>query len=320
MIPALPPLAQGGERILAAIPLTAPLAFNTITGLALAHAAELVIPQALTPHALALALIRCQPTVIVAAPALLAEALSDPAFRHVALHKLKFTLTLGPRAPQRTTALIAAAAKAPLLQSYSLEDAAVIVALAEPQQTPSSEAAAPTAVLSYTPLAGTRFTVRDLAGPAREIPSGERGALYVSGPQFAPQSLDQAGCLRTGDVGLIDATGRIRVIDHSTDLIVASGYMIYPSRIEDALTEHPGVTTAAVIGVSDGRRGNAPKAFVVLKRGLAITERDLRTHLASRISKIEMPADIDFCPRLPLTPFGTVDKDALRREEAARRR
>ena len=108
------------------------------------------------------------------------------------------------------------------------------------------------------------------------------------------------------------------MVDRVEDLIVAAGYMIYPSRIEDALLEHSNVTEAAVIGVSDGRRGNAPKAFVVLQRGIAVTERDLRLHLATRISKIEMPADIDFCTSLPRTAFGFVCKATLRRQEAGR--
>ena len=319
LVAALPPLARGTERILAAIPLTAPLAFSAVTGLAAAHAAELVIPDSLIPGVLARAVNRCRPTVIVAAPALLAEAYADTAFRHLSLQSLKLTLALGPRAPQPIITLIAGAAKAPLVQAYGLEEPGVILALAEPAQPPNAPAPGPAAMLSYHPLAGTRFAVRDLAGPARDIPRGERGALVVSGPQFPPQALTEGGFMRTGNVGLIDPAGRIVVIDRAADLIVASGYMIYPSRIEEALAEHPGVTTVAVIGVSDGRRGNAPKAFVVLKRGMAVTERDLRSHLSSRISKIEMPADIDFCARLPRTPFGTVDKTALRQEEAARK-
>jgi long-chain acyl-CoA synthetase len=155
--------------------------------------------------------------------------------------------------------------------------------------------------------------------------------LCISGPQvpraghvspnlsaFVATGL-HAGDLRTGDLATLDAAGRIVVIDRVEDLIVAAGYVIYPRRIEAALLEHPGVSDAAAIGIDDGRRGQAPKAFVVLKRGLAITERDLRLFLADRISKIEMPADIDFTTRLPRTPYGLVCKMTLRRQEAARR-
>jgi len=164
---------------------------------------------------------------------------------------------------------------------------------------------------AYTPLDGTRFTARDLADPAREVPNGERGTLFVSGPQFEP--VPGGGTLRpAGAAGLIDAAGNVVVISPLEELVVAAGYMIYPSRIEAALMEHEGLAEAAVIGIRDGKRGTAPYAFVVLKRGVVMTERDIVKHLASRISKIEMPADIEFCSQLPQDAFGAVDKNALR--------
>jgi long-chain acyl-CoA synthetase len=113
-------------------------------------------------------------------------------------------------------------------------------------------------------------------------------------------------------LGAVDMEGQVFVVDRIEDMIVAAGYLIYPRRIEAALCEHPGVTEASVIGIGDIRRGQAPKAFVVLRRGFAVTERDLRLHLANRVSKIEMPSDIDFCSVLPRLPSGTVCKATLR--------
>ena len=309
MLAALPPLALGSERILAAVPLSDPLAFNIVTGLALSRTAETIIPENLTPAALTRSLNRCRPTVVIAAPALLAETLAEPRLQRPALADLKFTLTLGPRPSQRMIDGYKAATLAPLLLGLCLDQA--VAAIAEPRSARLGE--------GYRGLAGTCFAVRDLADTSREVPCGERGVLYVSGPQIARRSRGES-FLNTGQVGVVGTTGHIAVVDAISDLIVASGYMIYPSRIENALIEHPGVTDAAVIGVSEGRRGQAPKAFVILKRGMSVTERDLRSHLSTRISKIEMPADIDFCSALPRTPYGVVDKDALRREEAQRRR
>lgn len=310
MLAALPELTQGKERILAAVPLYRPLAFNLAVHAAIARTSELIIPEDLARGSMAAALRHGPPTVMIAAPPVLEAMLAAEALRTPAFGTLRFALTVGGTASKRLHAAFAAMTPAPLLQSYGVATAATMAAV-----TSQNDERGP---LAGHCLAATRAVVRDLADPTRDVPRGERGELFVSGPQFGVGAAG-GGFLRTGDLGLIDPAGRLVVVDRIEDLIVAAGYMIYASRIEEALLEHAHVADAAVIGVGDGRRGNAPKAFVVLKRGVAVTERDLRLHLAARISKIEMPADIDFCTSLPRTAFGFVCKAALRKQEAARR-
>ena len=310
LLAALPQITPGRERILAAVPLCHALPLIITVHVAAATAAELIIPDDLTAAGISAALRTAAPSVLVTSPSRLEALIAHPSFNSSTLSRLRFAVMVGAPASQRLHTAFAAVSPAPLLQSWAVAAASAFVAV--------TRAADPPVPLAGRCLADTRVIVRDLADPTREVPRGERGELCVAGPQIAVTA-GPGAYLPAGDLGLIDAGGRIVLVDRVEDLIVAAGYLIYPGRIEDALLEHPDVEDAAVIGVTDRRRGNAPKAFVVARRGAAITERDLRLHLESRISRIEMPADIDFCPTLPKTPSGTVCKSTLRRREAGRR-
>jgi len=126
--------------------------------------------------------------------------------------------------------------------------------------------------------------------------------------------------LRTGDVATMDEDGFIFIVDRIKDLIISSGYNVYPRRIEDALYEHPAVEEATVVGIKDDYRGEAPKAFVKLRTGATATVDELRKHLETRISKIEMPAEIELRAELPKTMIGKLSKKELKAEEERRRR
>ena len=316
---ALPALTPGQERIVAAVPIWHPLAFALAVNVAVAAGAELTIVHEITGKALAGAVRRSPPPTVILAPVpLLSEMLADPEIGAPQFGSLRFCLAVAGTVSAALHKAMSARTAAPLLDTYGLSLAPTVAGITHPDD---AGIAANTRALS-----GTHIVVRDFADLSREVQRGERGEICVSGAQVAiPQQITpNAGAftgneLRTGDLGLIDAKGRLFVVDRVEDLIVAAGYLIYPRRIEAALLEHPDVIDAAVIGVGDGKRGNAPKAFVVIKRGVAMTERDLRMFLASRISKIEMPADIDFCTVLPRTAFGLICKARLREAEVGRR-
>jgi long-chain acyl-CoA synthetase len=126
--------------------------------------------------------------------------------------------------------------------------------------------------------------------------------------------------LRTGDVARMDADGYFFIEDRIKDLIISSGFNVYPRRVEEAIYEHPAVAEVTVIGIADKKSGEAPKAFVRLKPGASVTAPELCDHLAARISKIEMPAEIEFRDELPKTMIGKLSKKELKAEEAAKRR
>jgi long-chain acyl-CoA synthetase len=150
---------------------------------------------------------------------------------------------------------------------------------------------------------------------------GESGEVCVRGPQVMqgywnrPDETREVladGLLRTGDVGYLDADGYLFLVDRIKDLILCGGFNVYPRVIEDALYEHPDVEEVTVIGVVDAYRGEAPKAFVKLREGSASTPDELRAFLDGRLSKIEMPREIEFREELPKTLIGKLSKKELR--------
>ena len=126
--------------------------------------------------------------------------------------------------------------------------------------------------------------------------------------------------LRTGDVARVDEQGFFFIEDRIKDLIICSGYNVYPRRIEEAIYEHSAVAEVTVIGIPDEYRGEAPKAFIKLKPGVTATADDIRRHLEVKISKIELPSQIEFRDELPKTMIGKLSKKELKAEEAAKQK
>jgi long-chain acyl-CoA synthetase len=172
------------------------------------------------------------------------------------------------------------------------------------------------------------ISLRDLADPTKEVPLGERGELCVSGPQVMKgywkrpeETATQfvGSFLRTGDVAVMDEQGFFYIVDRIKDLIICSGYNVYPRRVEEAIYEHPAVEEVTVIGVPDQYRGEAPKAFVKLKQGMTATKEDILQHLLPKLSRIELPSEIEFRDQLPKTMIGKLSKKELRQEQAQRK-
>jgi long-chain acyl-CoA synthetase len=160
----------------------------------------------------------------------------------------------------------------------------------------------------------------------KPVSSGEIGEVCVRGPQIMagywnrPDETAEVlrdGKLRTGDVGYIDGDGFLFLVDRIKDLILCGGYNVYPRVIEDALYEHPGVLEANVVGVPDRYRGETPKAFIKLRAGVELSDAEIRHFLSDRISKIEMPSQIEFRDELPRTMIGKLSKKELRSEDSS---
>ena len=116
----------------------------------------------------------------------------------------------------------------------------------------------------------------------------------------------------------MDDDGFFAIEDRIKDLIICSGYNVYPRMIEERIYEHPAVEEVTVIGVKDPYRGEAPKAFIKLKAGATATADDIMTYLEKYLSKIELPAAIEFRDSLPKTMIGKLSKKELKQEEALR--
>lgn len=179
------------------------------------------------------------------------------------------------------------------------------------------------------PVPGARIRIAPLDGSPGSLPAGERGEVCISGPNITAgywkrpdataEAITEDGFLRTGDVGYMDEQGWVYIVDRTKDMILCSGYNVYPRIIEEAIYEHPAVEEVAVVGIDDPRRGQAPKAYIKLKAGApALSFEDLQSFLADRLGKHERLQDMEIRDALPRTPVGKLSKKDLIDEERAR--
>ncbi|MCL2584823.1 MAG: FadD3 family acyl-CoA ligase [Streptosporangiales bacterium] len=135
---------------------------------------------------------------------------------------------------------------------------------------------------------------------------------YFDDPEATAEAIDADGWLHTGDLGEVDASGRLKIIGRKKDMFIVGGFNAYPAEIEGFLAEHPSVAQAAVIGVPDERMGQVGKAFVVLRPGAGLSEEELIAWAKPRMAGFKVPRSVEFLDALPLNATGKVQKDLLR--------
>lgn len=158
----------------------------------------------------------------------------------------------------------------------------------------------------------------------REMPFGEKGQIAIKGPQVMlgywrrPSETAKSFCgdyFLTGDIGYMDEDGYTFLVDRLKDLIICSGFNVYPRIVEEAIYRHPAVSEVTVIGIPDEKRGETVKAFVKLRPQKTLTENDLLEFLKTELSPIEIPKYIEFRKELPKTMIGKLSKKELKAEE-----
>ena len=155
------------------------------------------------------------------------------------------------------------------------------------------------------------------------LPVGEIGELGIKGPQVMKgywkneeetKKVLKDGWLLTGDLAYMDEEGFFYIVDRKKDIIIASGFNIYPREVEEVLYEHPAVVEASVVGVKDSYRGETVKAYVVLKEGVVVTEEELDQFMRNKIASFKVPRIYEFRKELPKTAIGKVLKRQLKEE------
>ena len=174
------------------------------------------------------------------------------------------------------------------------------------------------------PISSTEVMLRGDDG--KEAPLGSPGEICVRGPQVmkgywnspaeTAKVLGPDGFLATGDIGVMDEKGYVRIVDRKKDMLLVSGFNVYPNEIESVVVMLPGVLECAVIGVPDAHSGEVPKLFVV-KRDAALTEADIRKHCEANLTGYKRPKYIEFRKELPKTNVGKILRRALREESKA---
>lgn len=174
------------------------------------------------------------------------------------------------------------------------------------------------------PIPSTDAKIVDVETGENEVSVGEPGELIISGPQVMkgywnmPEETAKTlrgGWLHTGDVATMDEDGYFYIVDRKKDMIVASGYNVYPREIEEILFEHPAVSEAVAIGISDEYRGEAIKAFVVKNQDNNVTEEEILSFCKERLAPYKTPKSIEFRDELPKSTVGKLLRRVLADEE-----
>lgn len=175
------------------------------------------------------------------------------------------------------------------------------------------------------PIPSTDLVLRDDDG--KEVALGERGEICIKGPQVmlgywkrpeeTAKMIDRDGWLATGDIGVIDERGFVRIVDRKKDMILVSGFNVYPNEIEAVVAMHPGVLECAAVGVPDEKSGEAVKLFVV-KKDPTLTADALLAHCREQLTGYKCPRDVEFRTELPKSNVGKILRRELR-DEARRK-
>ncbi len=309
------------ERTLGVLPLFHVFALTCVLNFGVEIAAELVLLPRFEMDEVLATIKRKPPTQLFGVPTIYNAIGSLPDDKVPDLRAVRTSISGGAPLPLDVRKAFEARTGSPVAEGYGLTEASPII--------------------TSNPLLGREPVKENSAGPAfpqtvveirdpetgKILAQGERGEVCARGPQVMkgywnrPDATTETfidGALRTGDIGYLDEDGYLFIVDRIKDLILCSGYNVYPRVIEDAAYEHPAVKEAIAIGIPDEYRGEAPKLFVALHEGEELDAGQLNEFLKMRLSPIEMPDAYEFRDELPKTLVGKLEKKALVAEEKAK--
>ena len=202
----------------------------------------------------------------------------------------------------------------PILEGYGLSETSPVLTMCPPEWT------------EFTGTIGHALKDTDiklLDDDDNEVPDGERGELVCKGPQVMrgyykrpdanAQAFTEDGYFRTGDIAIRDEQGRYRIVDRKKDMVIVSGFNVYPNDVEQAATKCPGVQECACIGVPDEKTGEAVKLFVVREKGAEVTPEEIIAFCRRHLTPYKVPKQIEFIDEVPKSAVGKVLRRELRR-------
>ncbi len=238
--------------------------------------------------------------------------LNNPDFARLDFSNLRVALGGGMAVQQVVAEKWRKVTGIPLVEAYGLTETSPAVTI-NPLDLPAFNHAI------GLPVPSTEISIRDDADI--EQPVGQRGELCVRGPQVMrgywqlPEETTRAftpdGFLRTGDIAVIDDKGFISIVDRKKDMILVSGFNVYPNEVEDVVASHPGVMEVAAVGVPDERSGETVKVFVV-RKDPNLTEKELIAYCQQNLTGYKVPHRIEFRDELPKSNVGKILRRELR--------
>jgi long-chain acyl-CoA synthetase len=256
-------------------------------------------------------------TIITGVNTLFNALLNNPDFAKLDFSALKLAVGGGMAVQKAVAERWKETTGTPLVEGYGLTETA------------PAATANPMTATEYTgaigvPMPSTEVALRD--DDDKDVPLGQPGEICIRGPQVmagywqrpdeTAKVLGKDGFLHTGDIGVMDEKGFIRIVDRKKDMIIVSGFKVFPNEIEQVVAMHPGVLECAVIGVPDEHSGEVPKVFVV-KKDPNLTEQDILEHCRKELTGYKRPKYVEFRADLPKTNVGKILRRALREEKKA---
>ncbi len=254
---------------------------------------------------------RTQVSTMTGVNTLFNALLNAPEFAVLDFSKLSFAVGGGAAVQSAVAIRWRQVTGTDLVEGYGLTEASPVVCL-NPVRSPRIGTVG-------LPVPSTEVAIRSDDG--NDLPVGEAGEICVRGPQVMQgywQRPDESrlvltpgGWLHTGDIGVFDAQGYLKILDRKKDMVNVSGFKVFPNEVEDVIAQHPGVLEAAVIGVADPHTGQGVKLFVV-KRDPALTEADLTKFARERLAAYKVPKVIVFVDSLPKSNVGKIIRKDLK--------
>lgn len=206
----------------------------------------------------------------------------------------------------------------PIIEGYGLSETSPIASVNRPDITEF------TGTIGF-PVSSTSIAIRDADG--NDMPIGEPGEICIKGPQVmqgywnrpddTAAVMTADGYFRSGDIGIMSANGETKIVDRMKDMVLVSGFNVYPNEVEDVLAAHPAILESAVIGLLDDASGEAVAAYVVLRPDQKATVEDIRAFCRERLTAYKVPKHVVFRETLPKTPVGKVLRRELRDQARA---
>jgi len=317
-----PEVATAKDRVLGVLPFFHVFANTCVLNRTVLTGGEIVmLPRFNAKQALA-ELRRTQPRALPGVPTMYQALLDAPGMRPTDFASLRYCISGGAPLPAQLKEEWEKVTGARVIEGYGLSESSGVVCT-----NPYVGLNKPGTI--GQPLAGTRVRLVDKEDPTRPPPEGEPGEIVVSGPQIMRGYWNRPDAdaevfvddhwLRTGDVGLIDEDGYIRIVDRLKDMIAVGGFKVFPSQIEAVLYQHPAVKEALVIGLPDAYHGELPHAYVTLDDEATASGPEICAWLNGKLGKHERVSEVVVRESLPKTMIGKLSRKDLIAEVMAER-
>lgn len=305
----------GRERIMGVLPLFHVFAMTTVMNFGILIGADLILHPRVELRSILKDIVSLKPTLMPGVATLFNAVNNYKDLKKYRLDSLKYCISGGGPLPIEVKTRFEELTGCVLVEGYGLSESSPVThcnPLAGENKTGSIG----------LPLPGTVAEIIDREDGTTPLPVGEIGEICIRGPQVMQgywQKLDETNDtlrdsrLHTGDLGRMDEDGYFYVVDRMKEMIISGGYNIYPRLVEEAIYRHPAVTECAVIGVPHEKWGETPRAFVVVKEGMALDKEMLKEFLDKELAAYAHPRLFDFRREpLPKTMIGKVDKKVLK--------